>query len=279
MGGDSLDRPGPVRALLERAAAALQVDLVEAVREGGPQLMRTEVCQPALCAVGIGLALELLAAGQRADVVAGHSVGELAAVTVAGCLEPEEAMDCAVQRGLLMAEAARRAPGGMAALKVEREEEVEAAIALGARAGPLELAAHNAPGEWVLTGAREALDAVAARYPTVRLPVAGPWHSRAMASAAERWRESLGKVRWRRPRIPVVTNAEGRFLADGEDVGEVLARQLTAPVRWRASLQTMRAAEVTAWHVIGPARVLRGLCRLNLGSGTVVHVHEGRAAA
>lgn len=278
MGGALLSRPGPVRSLLDRVSRALGLNLVKAVACGDPALGRTEVSQPALVAVGIGVALELKGCGVRPDAVAGHSVGELAAFCVAGCLGPEDAIDCAVERGRLMGEAPRRSPGGMAALRVGAEEAVRAALELGARAGHVEIAAHNGPEEWVLTGDRAALAAVAARFPTAPLPVSGPWHSRAMAEAARAWRATLRRMRWNRPEVPIVANATGTFVDEDDDLVALLAGQLTQPVRWASSLRTLHEAGVTTWRVVGPGRVLRGLCRSNLGLAARVVIHDGAPA-
>jgi [acyl-carrier-protein] S-malonyltransferase len=258
MAGDALDRPGPVRELLERASRAIGVNLAAVIERGTPQLTRTEVSQPALTAVGVGLALEALARGLAPSAAAGHSVGELSALCIAGCLTPEEAIDVVVDRARFMAHAARAHPGGMAAVR----EPVDG----------LELAAHNAPNEWVVTGDRASLAAL--KVSAVPLPVAGPWHSRFMAGAADPWRASLAKVRWRTPRIAVVANGTGAVVNDRDDLVELLVAQLTRPVRWAESLQRLKQLGVTRWHFFGPARVLRGLCRAN---GIDPGPHEARA--
>jgi [acyl-carrier-protein] S-malonyltransferase len=270
MGGALLERPGPVRELLGRASHALGLDLAAAIARGSPALTRTDVSQPALTAVCIGIAQELAATGIHPEAVCGHSVGELAAFCVAGCLDPEEAVDCAVERGKLMAEAARRAPGGMAAVRV-REDDLPAVLAAGA----VELAAHNAPEEWVVSGGRAALAAVAARFPAVPLSVSGPWHSRAMAEAEARFRERLRIVRWRRPRIALVANATGDCVTD-EELADLLAGQLTRPVRWATALRTLLQGGISSWRVVGPGRILRGLCRANLGPAARIIVSDGQ---
>ncbi|MBK7857217.1 MAG: ACP S-malonyltransferase [Archangiaceae bacterium] len=247
MGGEALTRPGPVRTLLERASKAMSVDLPGIIERGTPQLARTEVSQPALLCIGVGLALEALARGTRPLALAGHSVGELAAFCVAGCLAPEEAVDVVLDRARLMGEAARTHPGGMAAVR----EPVEG----------YEVAAHNAPREWVVTGDREALAKLSVAH--TRLPVAGPWHSRHMAKAAEQWRASLQRVQWKRPRFPVVANANGEVIEERDDLAELLVAQLTQPVRWAASVQTLVKLGAKRWHFFGPEKVLKGLLRAN----------------
>jgi [acyl-carrier-protein] S-malonyltransferase len=266
MGAAQLARPGPVRALFDRVSNALALDVADVVRRGLPPLKRTEVSQPALVALCLGLAEEL-SERARVDAVAGHSVGELCAFSVAGCLSSEMAVDAAIERGRLMAEAARRSPGGMLALRSQTDAAAACALA------PVQLAAENAPEEWVVTGERDALRAVAARFPSVRLPVSGPWHSAAMAAAEEAWRAWLARVTWRPPRLLLVANATGAPVTH-EDPVTLLAGQLTRPVRWARCLETLRAAGIERWRILGPGRTLRGLCRANLGLGVEVSLED-----
>jgi [acyl-carrier-protein] S-malonyltransferase len=274
MGGESLRRQGPVRTLLERASSALGMDLAGLIAAGSVQLAKTEVGQPAVVAFSLGLALELEASGVQAVATAGHSLGEVAAFSFAGCLEPEEAIDCVLERGRLMASAVRQRPGGMAAVLVSTETEVQAALAFGATAGRLELAAHNSPHEWVLTGDDAALRLVGSRFETVPLRVAGPWHSQAMAEVSAAWRRTLARRTWRRPRIRLVANVTGRAVVADDDLVEVLVGQLTRPVRWAETMQTLRAG-TARWHVFGHGRALRALCRANLGERADVRLHDG----
>jgi [acyl-carrier-protein] S-malonyltransferase len=274
MGGSALSRPGPVRLLIRRASEALDLDLEEVIRRGGPALRRTEAAQPALLAVSLGLALEFAAGRAPPVAVAGHSVGEVAAFAFAGALEPEAAVDCVVARARLMAAAARRRPGRMAAVHLESQAELEALLQHGSRGGLLSVAAHNAPGTWVLAGDRAALDVVASHAELIWLPVSGPWHTEAMREAAEEWRRVLARVEIRPPEFPLAANGTGTWVSETDDVRELLAGQLTGPVRWVEVMQTLAAAG-SEWHVFGPGRVLQGLCRANLGTRSTVHLHGG----
>ncbi len=133
----------------------------------------------------------------------------------------------------------------------------------------------TSPNEWVVTGTRAALSAFAARVATVSLPVSGPWHSRFMADAGVKWRARLDRVAWRRPKLPLVANGTGQAVRDGDDLALLLATQLTQPVRWAASMQTLAQLGGKRWHLFGPGRVLRGLCRANLAESPVVLMHDG----
>jgi len=277
MGGDLLRRKSLVQELLNRASDAVGEDLLGFICRGDAKLTRTEFAQPGLVAVCVGIAYSLQAAGHRADVVAGHSVGQMSAFCLAGCLEPEQAVDCAVSRGLAMARAAKEHPGGMIALKGAAEVQLHDALAIGRAVGLVDLAAHNAAAEWVLSGEVRALAAIAARFETVRLPVAGPWHSRAMAEAASEWRKALGDVTFHKPRLPLVCSVTGDVVDAGCDLRERLVLQLTQPVCWVDVMRTLRGFGVKTWDIIGPGRVLRGLCRQNIGLCDVA-IHDGDVA-
>jgi acyl transferase domain-containing protein len=254
--GSENELPPIARPLLARVSAAVGVDVAALIAKGRPELARVEIAQPALIAIELSLALE---SDVKPALVAGHSAGELAAFCIAGCMGPEEAVDLAISRARCQAEAAATVPGTMVALHAERPPD------------GVEVAAHNTPDEWVLTGDRPALAALATRFATVPLAVGGPWHSRAMESAAERWRPHLQRVRWRRPHTTLIVNATGAEL-DG-DPADALLGQLTRPVRWAETMQTLARLGGTRWHVFGPGRVMRGLCRANLGRDAEVQVH------
>jgi [acyl-carrier-protein] S-malonyltransferase len=265
MGLDLAARSERGRALLERAGHAAGVDARRVLERGGEAFGRTDVMQPLLVAV-CGITAEALrAAGHAPDLVAGHSVGELGAWSAAGCIEPEDAIDLAALRGRLMAREATRRPGGMLALVDCDEAAAERAIERGRRHGAVDLAASNAPDEWVLTGEHAALAAIAASAPSVRLPVAGPWHSRAMEDAVEELRVAMERVT-RRPSIaPMVVNRTGLVAPRDDLIPGLLAGQLTRPIEWARSLMTLVEAGVTEIVTIGPGKVLRGLIRKNLG--------------
>ena len=265
MGGVALLRSPRVREWLAQASAIVGIDIHDAIDQGRPTLRRTEVAQAALTVVGLGLYEALAERGVRPAFVAGHSVGELASFAAAGVFTPEVAVTLAAQRGRLMAAAAVTNPGGMLALKVDSEDDVAAALAVGERVGPIQLAAENAPGEWVLTGDRHALAAVAARFPAVPLPVVGPWHSRAMVEAEQAFRQLLTRTELHAPRCGLIANRDGKPVTVGADLVDVLAGQLTRPIAWAATMATLKALGARTWLVLGPGRALRGLVRKNVG--------------
>lgn len=203
-------------ALLRHASALVGIDAHDALANGSPALARTSVIQPLLAAVGLGAWSALADAGITPSHVAGHSLGEVAAWSVAGAFDARAAVGLAAARGRLMEREAALHPGGMVAIvgsEASVLEHVQAVNALGSSGSPaspgshgshglpgtddarsLVIAAHNAPTEWTLSGAAPALAAIAARIATTRLAVAGAWHSPAMASAVEEVRATATSV-------------------------------------------------------------------------------------
>jgi malonyl CoA-acyl carrier protein transacylase len=239
--------------LLEQVRTELGVDPFDRLGEG------TRFAQPAIyCA---SLAHWKRAGSPAGEMVAGHSLGELAALVAGGALAAEEGLRLAVLRGRLMEEAAEAHPGAMLAALGGGDEVPELAARLG-----LIVANDNAPGQVVLSGEVEAIAEArrqlrAEGVKAIRLPVAGAFHSPAMAPAASRFREALAEVEFAAPRCPVFSSTAA---APFEDPREGLAAALTQPVLWRTTLARMREAGARTFLEAGPGDVLTGLVRRTL---------------
>jgi [acyl-carrier-protein] S-malonyltransferase len=240
--------------LLELARAELGADPFERLGDG------TRFAQPAIyCA---SLAHWKRAGSPAGEMVAGHSLGELAALVAGGALEAEEGLRLAVARGRLMDEAAAAEPGAMLAA-LGGEDSVVRALA---ERLDLTVANDNAPGQLVLSGRAEAVAAArkelrAEGAKAIRLPVAGAFHSPLMAGAAERFGEVLAEAELRRPDRPVYSSTAA---APFGDVRAGLLAALTQPVRWTDTLREMRAAGAASFLETGPGDVLTGLVRRTL---------------
>jgi [acyl-carrier-protein] S-malonyltransferase len=271
------------RALLDVAAAAsgVRVPVARLFERGGRELERTEVLQPVLTAIALFVHGELRAAGCKADVVAGHSLGEIAAAAAAGWLTPEGAVEIAALRGRLMAREAARRPGGLLALRRGDEESVKRALEIGRASGAIAVGAVNAPDEVVLTGDLAALRAVAAALPSTRVPVAGPWHSDAMTGAVEDLRTALRGALCSGPtgegerdlQVAFVGNRDGSIVTDGLTLVDHLAEQIALPVQWTRALDTLARLRVTDYVTVGPGATLRGLLYKHAG-GAPPRVHS-----
>jgi trans-AT polyketide synthase/acyltransferase/oxidoreductase domain-containing protein len=266
--GQGSQRKGMGAAVLDRfadrcaAADAILGYSIRALCLENPdgRLRQTRYAQPAIYVVG---ALSFLAMTEPApDFVAGHSVGEYAALLVAGCYDFETGLRLVQQRAELMS---RVEGGGMVAvigLGAERVTEVLAAHGLA----DLDVANYNLRQQLVISGPRASLPAAtqALEYAggrCVALDVSAAFHSRYMAEAAADFGDFVRSFRFEAPRVPVLSNVTAAPYAPGT-VAELLARQITAPVRWHDSMQYLLQRGVGELREIGATRVLRELWRV-----------------
>lgn len=225
----------------------------------------TEHAQPALLACSVAA---YRAARERVDfapvVVAGHSLGEWSALVAAGALSLGDAARGVRERGRLMQEAVPVGTGAMAAVMGLEEAVVERLCADAAEGDVLAAANLNGAGQVVVAGTRPAVErlvaaAKAARGKAQLLAVSAPFHCALMAPAAEGVARFLATVPIATPVIPVCSSVEGRPVRDGEDVRSLLVRQVTAPVRWAATMETLRTYASRCAAEFGAGRTLTGL--------------------
>ena len=242
--------------LLVRGIELLGFDPFAGLAEG------TRTQQPALflCSMAQWAARDADAADPLA--AAGHSLGEYAALTAAGAIDFDDGVRLVGARAQAMADAAALQPGGMVALLGgERDDVQELAAQLG-----LSLANDNAPGQIVLSGRMDAVDAAVERAADIdcrarKLGVAGAFHSPLMAPAADRLAAALADTPIREPAFPVLSNGSTRPF---EDIRRELAENLLKPVRWREILLELQARGATEFVECGPGTVLSGLVKRTL---------------
>jgi [acyl-carrier-protein] S-malonyltransferase len=238
--------------------------------------MLTENAQPALVAVSLA-AMRVLEAeagldlAREAQFVAGHSVGEYAALAAAGSISISDAALLVRTRGLAMQRAVPAGAGAMAALLgVDFEQAAAIATeAAGAQAGAqvCQAANDNGGGQVVISGDRAAVErAVAiAKDKGVRrammLPVSGPFHSALMQPAADVMRDALARVAIKPPVVPLVANVLAGPTSDPGEIARGLVAQVTGTVRWRESVAFMAAAGVAVFYEVGAGKVLSGLVK------------------
>ncbi|HEU0019462.1 MAG TPA: ACP S-malonyltransferase [Thermoleophilaceae bacterium] len=254
--------------LLELAAVACGCDPFERVEQG------TRYQQPAIfCASLAGWERARL---EAPAVLAGHSLGELAALTAAGVLDEPDALRIVVLRGQAMDEAARHGPvGGMLALRADGT--TAAAIA---RSSGLAIANENSPSQVVLAGSLAALaraeeESRECGVRAVRLPVSGAFHSPAMAPAAAPLRAALAEVAVRPPQTPVLSCMTATPF---EDPRAELVAALTRPVRWLAVLRALEWRGIDRFVETGPGGVLTKLARQVVPAAEALTVDVPEAA-
>ncbi|HET6147729.1 MAG TPA: ACP S-malonyltransferase [Polyangia bacterium] len=273
MGKALCDAFPAARAVFDEADAALGYPLSRLCFEGPDgELTLTANAQPAILTTSIA-ALRVLEGETdlRASVVAGHSLGEYSALVAAGALRLPDAVRVVHLRGQLMQEAVAPGVGAMAAILGLSAADVEAACAEALAGGPagqvVSAANYNGGGQVVIAGHRAAVEracaAAKARGAKRALPlsVSAPFHCALMAPAAERLAAALAQIPVAAPSVPVVTNVEAAPNQDAARVRELLARQVTAPVRWEESIQRLAAMGVSGAVEVGAGRVLAGLVK------------------
>ncbi|MDF0665643.1 MAG: ACP S-malonyltransferase [Nitrospira sp.] len=281
MGHEFYHHASGVRQLFEEASSILDMDLCRLCFEDPDRILgQTEFVQPAITVVNLAC---LLAAGESGLVpvaVAGHSLGEYAALFCAGAFSFEDTLRLVRRRGQLMQQAASLYPGGMVAvmgLDITRCQELcEQACAVGS----VEVANHNSPRQVILSGEKEALRVVsdyakkAGAKLVVPLKVSGPWHSRFMQHAGEEMKDALTACPPKTPRIPVVSNVTGTFYETADQILTCLVRQMTVPVQWVVSIERLIQEGHRMFVEVGPGRVLSGLIRDISKDATVMNVEK-----
>jgi [acyl-carrier-protein] S-malonyltransferase len=240
--------------LLEQAIAELGGDPFERIDEG------TAFVQPALYCASVAA---WAAAGRPdANFMAGHSLGELAALAAAGSISQSDGLELAIVRGRLMQDAADRGPdGGMVAVLGKSDAAPRVANRL-----KLTVANDNAPGQVVLSGPEQVLNQAIAELKeagmrTMRLRVQGPFHSPAIADAVPEFRAALAATKVSTPRVPVVS---GTTAQPFDDIRRRLAEALVSPVRWRETLLKLHELGARRYVEAGPGSVLTGLVKRTL---------------
>jgi [acyl-carrier-protein] S-malonyltransferase len=254
------------RDQLEGISDAVGIDLVAHGTVSDADTIRdTAVAQPLIVAAGL-LTLSALLDGRRDRIggVAGHSVGEVTAAAAAGILSEADAMTLVRERGLAMAEAAALEPTGMSAVVGGDEAELLAKLdTLG-----LSPANFNGGGQIVVAGELAALDALRADPPAgarvIPLQVAGAFHTRYMQPAVEHLREVAATIEKHDPTLTIWTNNDGSVVSNGADYIDLLVGQVSSPVRWDRTMESLAAAGVTGIVEVAPAGALVGLAKRGL---------------
>ena len=273
--GQGSQRVGMLSALrsfdgMERlldAAEGLSELPLRAIAEDGPDtsLADTRASQPLLFLADWAWGRSIIQAGARPAALAGHSLGEFAALAIADVFSVEAGLELVVARSRLMAVAADANPGGMSA--VLGMDNAAVAEAVSGLAG-IWIANDNAPGQVIISGthdglelATQALTAAGARR-VVPLRVAGAFHSPLMQPAAEAFeREYLSTAAFSDARIPVVSNALPEPSRDAQILRDHLAKQIVTPVRWTETMAALAEMDVSLLAEAGPGGVLTGLTR------------------
>ncbi len=268
------------------ASTCLGWDLTKTLETASPdELRQTYIAQPAIFSVSVAVLRALEQAGVQPAYVAGHSLGELSALVAAGALSFEAGLMLVARRAEAMQRAADDRPGSMSSVIGLSVEGVEMAVAAARDGDVLAIANDNAPGNVVVSGewpALERLPAAAKELGAKRvlpLNVGGAFHSPLMAPAADIFRSSLSAAPVRDTTIPVIANATAEPVTSAEELRELLARQLTGPVRWTESVRRLAEMGVDTFVEVGPGTVLSGLIKRTVDGVRVLSAGDAKGVA
>ena len=261
---DLYDAHAEAREMCQTADRLLGFSLTDVMFEGtADDLKQTKVTQPAVFLHSV--VAQRLMTIEKPDMVAGHSLGEFSALVACGALRFEDALLLVSARAQAMQAACEANPGTMAAvLGLPDEKVVEICESVS---GVVVAANFNCPGQIVISGETEAVDAAcvamkeAGARRALRLPVGGAFHSPLMAPAAEDLKAAILKTDFHKPFCPIYQNVTAKAETEPGIIRENLLKQLTAPVRWTQSVQNMIADGATEFYEFGPGDVLKGLIR------------------
>lgn len=275
MGKDLYERSDIARELFDRADSILGIPLSRICFEGHEdELRQTRITQPAIFVQSVVLwnLLEL----KEVAMTAGHSLGEYSALVAAGALEFEDALKLVCKRGELMQRAGEENPGTMAAVIGLDPQAVGEVCCTAWPEGIVQAANFNSPGQIVISGSvpgvRRAMELAKERGATMvkELVVSGAFHSPLMESAQTGLRDALENVQMRDARIPVYANVTAKPVQKADEIRSLLSQQLTSPVRWWESVESMIADGAGTFIEVGPGKVLQGLVkRINSSVQTV----------
>src|SRR5690554_3194711 len=264
MGKDLYERSTLAKELFERADEQLGFEISKIMFEGTTEeLKQTKVTQPAVFLHSVILALSL--ENFKADMVAGHSLGEISALVANKTLTFESGLNLVYRRAMAMQKACEMQESTMAAILALEDEVVEKVCE--EIDGVVVAANYNCPGQLVISGeipaveeACEQLKEAGARRALI-LPVGGAFHSPLMKPAEEELAEAIQETEFNQPICPIYQNVTTVAVTDPNEIKKNLIAQLTAPVKWTQSVRNMIADGATEFIEVGPGNTLQGLIK------------------
>lgn len=264
MGADFYVGSEKARELYDAAEQALVLELKGLCFEENDKLDLTEYTQAALVTTCLAMTRVVREAGIMPDITAGLSLGEYAAIAASGGMDELDAIRLVRKRGILMQNTVPAGVGAMCAVMGIETAQVEQMLS---SVKGVDIANYNCPGQIVITGYKEAVEEAAQKLKEegakriVMLNVSGPFHSPLLIPAGEALSEELSQVTLRDLRIPYVTNVGAEKVEEISRTKELLARQVSSPVRWQQSMELMISEGMDVFVEIGPGRTLTGFMK------------------
>lgn len=265
MGKDLYDNVPEAKEMFEKANQILGFSITDIMFAGtAEELKQTKVTQPAIFLHSVILA-KALGDQFNPQMVAGHSLGEFSALVAAGALSFEDGLTLVSKRAMAMQKACEMNPSTMAAIIALPDNIIEEVCA--SISGVVVPANYNCPGQLVISGSNEAIDAACAKLTeagakrALKLNVGGAFHSPLMEPARVELEAAIQAAPFKAPICPVYQNVDAKPHTDPAEIKTNLIAQLTAPVRWTQIVQNMIAGGATSFTELGPGTVLQGLIK------------------
>ncbi|MCR5819751.1 MAG: ACP S-malonyltransferase [Bacteroidaceae bacterium] len=266
MGKDLYDNNPTAKSLFDKADEILGFKITEIMFNGTPEeLKQTKVTQPAVFLHSVITAI-CMGEDFQADMVGGHSLGEFSALVASGALSFDEGLRLVSARAQAMQKACEAKPSTMAAIIGLDDETVERICKeVSAEGGVCVPANYNNPGQLVISGTVEAINAACAKLKeagakrALPLAVGGAFHSPLMQPAKDELQAAIEATEFHTPKCPVYQNVDGKAHTNPEEIKQNLIAQLTASVRWTQEVQNMIAAGATDFTECGPGKALQGM--------------------
>lgn len=265
MGKDLYDNVPEAKEMFEKANQILGFSITDIMFAGtAEELKQTKVTQPAIFLHSVILA-KALGDQFNPQMVAGHSLGEFSALVAAGALSFEDGLTLVSKRAMAMQKACEMNPSTMAAIIALPDNVVEEVCA--SIPGVVVPANYNCPGQLVISGSNEAIDAACAKLTeagakrALKLNVGGAFHSPLMEPARVELEAAIKAAPFKAPICPIYQNVDAKPHTDPAEIKTNLIAQLTAPVRWTQIIQNMIADGATSFTELGPGTVLQGLIK------------------
>ena len=266
MGKDLYENNTVAKEMFDNANEILGFNITDLMFNGTDEdLRQTKVTQPAIFLHSVILA-KTMGDDFNPDMVAGHSLGEFSALVAAGALSFEDGLRLVSARAQAMQKACEKTPSTMAAVLALPDAKVEELCA-SVTEGVVVPANYNCPGQIVISGSIEGVDAACAKMleagakRALKLKVGGAFHSPLMEPARAELADAIAHTDFHAPKCPVYQNVNAEPQTDPETIKKNLIAQLTAPVRWTQTVQNMIAAGADTFVEVGPGAVLQGLVK------------------
>ena len=266
MGKDLYENNPVAKEMFDKANEILGFNITDLMFNGTDEdLRQTKVTQPAIFLHSVILA-KTMGDDFNPDMVAGHSLGEFSALVAAGALSFEDGLRLVSARAQAMQKACEKTPSTMAAVLALPDAKVEELCA-SVTEGVVVPANYNCPGQIVISGSIEGVDAACAKMleagakRALKLKVGGAFHSPLREPARAELADAIAHTDFHAPKCPVYQNVNAEPQTDPETIKKNLIAQLTAPVRWTQTVQNMIAAGADTFVEVGPGAVLQGLVK------------------